>query len=187
MDTTKPIEQLRNPTLGIDIGRVIISGDHGTAKGDTSFFSGDDAAVLATPGVLGAFEAIAALVEHFEGRASLVSKCGPNVQRRSMQWLTHHQFWSITAIDSGSVRFCKERREKAGICKQLAITHFIDDKADVISSLAGIVENRFLFGPQTSATPGGALHTPCWVDVLEAIPFSSQPSRPERPKKTGRH
>jgi hypothetical protein len=119
--------------------------------------------------VPGAFAAIAELVELFDGRASLVSKCGPNVQRRSMQWLTHHDFWSVTGINASSVRFCKERREKAGICKQLAVTHFIDDKTDVIASLDGIVENRFLFGPQRSAVPTGALHTPTWTDVVAGV------------------
>ncbi|WUJ72316.1 hypothetical protein OG809_03410 [Kribbella soli] len=43
--------------LGIDIGRVIIDGSSG--PGDTSFFSGDTAAMLRTPAVPGAFEAIA--------------------------------------------------------------------------------------------------------------------------------
>jgi hypothetical protein len=169
MKTTNSPTLNRRPTLGIDIGRVIISGDHGSGKGDTSFFSGNDAALFATPMVPGAFTAIATLVEHFEGRASLVSKCGPNVAGRSIRWLTHHDFWNVTGISCESVRFCKERREKAGICKQLAVTHFIDDKVDVIASLDGIVENRFLFGPQRALAPTGALHTPTWADVVDAI------------------
>jgi hypothetical protein len=168
MKTPPQINQRRKPTLGIDIGRVIINGTS-DSRSDTSFFSGNDAAMLATPMVPGAFAAIALLVEQFEGRASLVSKCGPNVARRSMHWLTHHGFWDVTGISSTSVRFCKERREKAGICKQLAITHFVDDKSDVISSLAGIVEHRFLFGPQTRPTPDGAVHTAGWDDVLALI------------------
>lgn len=46
--------------LGIDIGRVIIDGS--SRSGDTSFFSGDTAAMLRTPAVPGAFAAIARLV-----------------------------------------------------------------------------------------------------------------------------
>ncbi|WP_202873561.1 hypothetical protein [Kribbella speibonae] len=81
--------------LGIDIGRVIIAG--GSGAGDTSFFSGDTTAMLRTPAVPDAFEAIARLVPLF-GEAWLVSKCGPRVQERSLEWLRHHRFFERTAI-----------------------------------------------------------------------------------------
>ena len=84
--------------LGIDIGRVIIDGSSGS--GDTSFFSGDTAAMLRTPAVPGAFAAIARLVPLFE-EAWLVSKCGPRVQRRSVEWLRHHRFFEVTGIAEG--------------------------------------------------------------------------------------
>jgi hypothetical protein len=166
----KPHPKLvRIPTLGIDIGRVIIAGHHNVHGGDTAFFSGDETTMLATPAVDDAFTTIAELVEHFNGRAWLVSKCGLNVQQRSMRWLTHHGFWNTTGISDRSVRFCKQRSEKAGICQGLGVTHFIDDKPDVIASIDGIVERRFLFGPQRASTPHGAEHTLTWHDVRSAV------------------
>jgi hypothetical protein len=161
--------QLCLPTIGIDIGRVIISGDHHPDGSDTSFFSGNDKQLFATPMVPGAFSAIAELVAQFEGRAWLVSKCGANVAARSMRWLDHHGFWSTTRVSPESVRFCKERRQKAGIAQELALSHFIDDKPDVIASLEGIVEHRFLFGPQQRQTPLGAQHTLDWPSVVQSI------------------
>jgi hypothetical protein len=59
----------REPRLGIDIGRVIISGDAHPDGGDTAFFEGDEAMMLAIPEMPGAFEAIATLTRRFGGRA----------------------------------------------------------------------------------------------------------------------
>ncbi|MEV0797873.1 hypothetical protein AB0I34_09295 [Kribbella sp. NPDC050281] len=128
--------------LGIDIGRVIIDGSSGS--GDTSFFSGDTAAMLRTPAVPGAFEAIARLVPLFD-EAWLVSKCGPRVQQRSLEWLRHHRFFERTGIADGNVRFCLRRPQKAIHCADLAITHFVDDKRDVIAAIKPVVAHRYLF------------------------------------------
>lgn len=128
--------------LGIDIGRVIIAG--GSGAGDTSFFSGDTTAMLRTPAVPDALEAIARLVPLF-GEAWLVSKCGPRVQERSLEWLRHHRFFERTAIPEGNVRFCLRRPEKAIHCAELGITHFVDDKVDVIAAITPVVPYRYLF------------------------------------------
>lgn len=74
--TTTP----REHRLGIDIGRVIIDGPSHPGGGDTAFFSGDEATMLATPEMPGCVPAIARLTELFGGRVWLVSKCGPRVQ-----------------------------------------------------------------------------------------------------------
>lgn len=154
--------------LGIDIGRVIINGEAGN---DTTFFGHDDQAAMATPGVPGAFEAITELVDAFEQRAWLVSKCGPKIQRRSMLWLDHHGFWAKTGIDRANVRFCLERRDKAQHATKLGLTHFVDDRWDVHTHLAGLVEHLYLFGPQPRrdhASLPGLVHTRTWDDVLGA-------------------
>jgi hypothetical protein len=154
--------------IGIDIGRVIINGEGGN---DTSFFGHDDQAAMATPGVPGAFEAITELVDAFEQRAWLVSKCGPKIQRRSMLWLDHHGFWAATGLSRANVRFCLERRDKAQHATKLGLTHFVDDRWDVHTHLAGLVEHLYLFGPQPRrdhASLPGLVHTRTWDDVLGA-------------------
>ncbi|GAA1669318.1 hypothetical protein GCM10009745_09740 [Kribbella yunnanensis] len=128
--------------LGIDIGRVIINGT--TGPGDTSFFAGDTAAMLRTPAVPGAFDAIARLVPRFAD-TWLVSKCGPRVQQRSLEWLHHHDFFHHTGIPADHIRFCLRRPQKADHCADLSITHFVDDKPDVIAAITPVVPNRYLF------------------------------------------
>jgi hypothetical protein len=151
--------------LGIDIGRVIIDSPPGE---DTAFFHGDLEAVLRTPGVPGAFEAITRLVKLFDGQAWLVSKCGPRIQQRSMDWLRHHRFFTQTGIPETNVRFCLRRPDKAIHCAELHITHFIDDKPDVHKALAAIVPHRYLFGPQPRV-PAGLTHTRTWPTTEAAI------------------
>ncbi|WP_433161619.1 hypothetical protein [Kribbella sp. CA-247076] len=155
--------------LGIDIGRVIINGTSG--PGDTSFFAGDYAAMLRTPAVPGAFEAIARLVPLFE-EARLISKCGPRVQGRSLEWLRHHRFFERTGIAEGNVRFCLQRPQKAIHCADLGITHFVDDKPDVIAAITPVVPYRYLFTNwrDTEAAIRRDLQAEGATGVVEALP-----------------
>lgn len=154
--------------IGIDVGRVIISpGD--SSKPDTSFIGGSLEDALDTPPCDGMFDVMPALVERFEGRAWIVSKCGTRIQQRTLQWFEHHRFFERTGIPRGNVRFCLQRPQKALHCRELGITHFIDDRIDVLEPMAGIVPNRYLFGPQHRRTPVGMRHVPAWRDVAKAI------------------
>lgn len=154
------------PALGIDIGRVIISAS--TGRGDTSFLDGDLAAALRTPPSPHAFAAIRELVADFEGRVWLVSKAGPRVQERTVRWLEHHRFWDETGVQRARLRFCRQRAEKAVIARALGLTHFVDDRADVLGAMVGVVAHRFLFGPQR-AVPAGHTHVADWQRALAAI------------------
>jgi hypothetical protein len=150
------------PKLGIDIGRVIIAPD-GTNGADTSFIGGSLHDALATPPYKGMFEHVPALVERFEGRVWLVSKAGVRVQEKTLHWLEHHRFYERTGIPREHVRFCRQRPEKADHCRDLGITHFIDDRSDVLHHLEGIVMHRFLFGPQREDTQFAQwCHTVTW-------------------------
>ncbi|MFF5229759.1 hypothetical protein [Dactylosporangium sp. NPDC000521] len=153
--------------LGVDIGRVIIGGS-GPGGGDTQFFSGDTARMLATPAVPGAFEALARLVPRFE-QVWLISKCGERVRRHTRLWLDHHAFAARTGIPREHLRFCLRRPEKAVHCAELGITHFVDDKLDVHEALRGVVPHRFLFGPQPPPAPSWLHHTETWDAAGAAI------------------
>jgi hypothetical protein len=157
------------PRLGVDIGRVVIDGDHHPGGDDTAFFTGDTEQMLRTPQVEGALDALARLVRLFGGRVWLVSKCGPRVQDRTWQWLVHHRVHEHTGIPPSHLRFCRRRPDKAVICAELAITHFVDDRLDVLVALAGIVPHRYLFGAHGSPLPPGTEHTPTWADAEAAI------------------
>ncbi len=157
--------------LGIDIGRVLISPDSPNGRADTSFIGGSMQAALATPAYDGMFEAVPQLVQLFKGQVWLVSKCGPKVQEKTKLWLKHHAFFSKTGVPSQNLRFCLERPQKAIHCEELGITHFIDDRMDVLVHLKNLVPNRYLFGPQKANTviPHDVTPVLTWAEALIAV------------------
>ena len=160
--------QVIEPRLGIDIGRVIISGSSHPSGSDTAFFDGNEAAMLATPEMAGAVEAIGRLVELFDGRVWLVSKCGRRVQERTLRWLDGHDFYARTGLDRGHVRFCLARADKRGHCIDLGLTHFVDDRKDVHEAILGTVSHQYLFGPQRGPAPSYVTSVSSWR-VLERL------------------
>ncbi len=163
------------PKLGIDIGRVIIDGSSHPNGGDTAFFNGDEEALLATPEMTGAFDAIARLVAVFEGQVWLVSKCGPRVQARSERWLEGHNFYERTGLDPANLRFCRRRPEKRQHCLDLNLTHFVDDHPEVHRAIRGTVEHQFFFGPQRKPVPPFGIHVNNWTEAEAAILASLRP------------
>lgn len=155
--------------LGIDIGRVIIDGSAHPAGGDTAFFSGDEATMLATPEMPGAVGAIAHLTDRLAGRVWLVSKCGPRIQARTLRWLDAHDFHRRTGIPPEQVRFCRVRRDKRVHCEQLRLTHFVDDHPEVHAAIRGAVRHQYFFGPQRRPVPGYGRHAPTWADVVRLV------------------
>jgi hypothetical protein len=141
------------PRLGVDIGRVIIDGSSHPAGGDTAFFTGDEATMLATPEMSGAVETIARLVRLFAGNVWLVSKCGPKVQARTERWLAAHDFFGRTGMSRRNVRFCRQRADKRDHCIELGLTHFVDDHPEVHQAIRGAVIHQYYFGPQAHGVP----------------------------------
>ncbi|MFO0671622.1 MAG: hypothetical protein U0235_18665 [Polyangiaceae bacterium] len=144
--------------LGVDIGRVLCSGE----GADTSFFAASDEEALRTPEVPFAVEALARLVPRLSGRVWLVSKCGPKIERRTRAWLAAIRFHERTGVPAAHVHFCRERRDKAPICQRLGIQCFVDDRADVLSAMEGIVQHRLLFGPQRGPIDRRYVAVPTW-------------------------
>lgn len=132
-----------NPeSLGIDIGGVIIDRKKND-KSDTSLFGPN---YLKAAAVQGAFATIKSLQPRFQGRIFLVSKCGHNIERKTREWLVHNRFPEETGVPIENVFFCRQRAEKAPICKRLGLTHFIDDRLEVLSYLES-VPFKYLFDP----------------------------------------
>ena len=126
--------------LGIDVGGVIIAkSNDGT---DTSFFSNN---YLKSTAVEDAVRVITELVERrFGQKTYIVSKCEANTERKTLEWLFYNQFFLATGILPQHVRFCRTREGKAPICQELHITHFVDDRLEVLSHLH-TVPHKFLF------------------------------------------
>jgi len=155
--------------LGIDIGRVIIA--PGDDNADTSFLRGSIRDALDTPPYPGAFDVIRTLVSHFERRVWLVSKAGVNTQEKTRLWLEHHGFYAATGVKRENLRFCRKRHEKAIHCEELGLTHFIDDRLDVLRHLRFITDHLYLFGEQKPGLilPEWVRATPDWSAALRLI------------------
>jgi hypothetical protein len=156
------------PRLGVDIGRVIINGPAHPAGGDTAFFQGDEATMLATPEMDGAVAALARLTDLFDGKVWLVSKCGPRVEARTLRWLEGHDFYRRTGLPPGHVRFCRTRPDKRLHCQELALTHFVDDHPEVHVAIRGAVAHQYFFGPQRAPVPDYGIAALTW-DTLEHL------------------
>ena len=163
------MKNTNTPRLGIDIGRVIIDGSSHPNGGDTAFFNGNEATMLATPEMDGGFEAIADLVDAFAGQVWLVSKCGQRVQARSTRWLKAHRFHERTGVEYANVRFCRRRPDKREHCVDLALTHFIDDHPEVHRAIEDVVDHQFFFGPQRNAVPSYGTHVMDWTEARTAV------------------
>lgn len=144
---------MKKEVLGVDIGGVII--DRVNDGTDTSFFSEN---YLRTTAVPEAFTALNELVKkRFDENVYLVSKCGKKVSEKTLAWLAHHSFYDLTGIKQDHVYFCRERHEKANICEKLGITHFVDDRLEVLGNLNTVGE-LYLFQPRTDEVRKFAQH-----------------------------
>lgn len=156
--------------LGVDIGGVIIQPADDDA--DTSFF-GDH--YLRTPPMPGVFDGLATLVhDRFGPNVHLVSKCREQTETRTREWLAHHDFYDRTGIPPDHVHFCRTRPDKAPIAAELRLTHFVDDKLEVLSYLT-TVPHRFLFRPRPEEVEAYAAYLPAvrrvesWAQLLVAL------------------
>jgi hypothetical protein len=156
--------------LGVDVGGVIIQPADEDA--DTSFFGEN---YLRTPPMPGVFEGLATLVAaRFGPAVHLVSKCGEQTEAHTRQWLAHHDFHGRTGVPAQNVHFCRTRVAKAPIAADLALTHFVDDKLEVLSYLT-TVPHRFLFRPRRAEVAAHAQHLPdvrrveSWPDLVAVL------------------
>jgi hypothetical protein len=136
---------------------------------DTSFLEADERSALEVPPTPHMFDVVPRLERRFEGRVWLVSKAGPRIERLTLRWLRHHRFFERTGMRPDRVRFCRRREDKRTHAQDLALTHFIDDRADVLGHLRGVVPHLYLFGVQTHPIPDWVRHVAGWPAVATAL------------------
>lgn len=157
------------PGLGIDIGRVLMCPADDDARPDTSFLDLPDDQAIALPASPYVWETVPELVDMFDRRVWLVSKAGKRIEALTRRWLEHHGFFEAVGLPRDHVRFCRKRPEKRAHALDLGLTHFIDDRADVLEALVGAVPHLYLFGVQRAATPAYATHVADWLIARDAV------------------
>jgi hypothetical protein len=112
---------------------------------------------------------VPAIVDAFERRVWLVSKAGARIEALTRRWLAHHRFFERAGMAPGAVRFCRKRPEKRDHALRLGLTHFVDDRVDVLEALRGAVPRLYLFGAQGRPAPAFARHVPDWIAAHDAL------------------
>lgn len=110
--------------VGNDFDGVIVKA-YGRGQQDTALTGAEDAQ-LAMPGV---FEVVKQLVDHCDGDVWIVSKARSRMQTRTRNWLETVRFYGRTGLPREQLIFCLNRADKEPICRELEVTHFIDDES----------------------------------------------------------
>jgi hypothetical protein len=155
--------------LGLDVGRVLMCPTHDDGSPDTSFLAAADDAALEIPAAPGMFDVVPDLVRRFSGRVWIISKAGARIEALTRRWFDRHRFYDRTGIDPACVHFCRRRDEKRVHTDALGLTHFIDDRTDVLGHLRGGVEHLVLFGVQSEPIPDWVEHLPDWPTLGAAL------------------
>lgn len=122
----------------------------------------------------GVFEAVRELISFCNGRVWIVSKAGPAMQANTIDWLHSVDFFARTGMKADHVRFCLERPDKEPICREVGITHFIDDRIHIMQVLRHTVPNLYLFGEpeRKQFCPPWSTYVTSWADAVETIKCS---------------
>lgn len=169
MKPTKTLPSLEQARIGVDIGRVLMCPTDEIKGPDTSFLTAQPELAMKIPPSTGAEPTLRALVAATGGNVWYVSKAGKRVQALTRQWFRHNDFHRRVGTEDNHLRFCFKRHEKHAIAKQLLLTHFIDDRRDVLEHLRGLVPNLYLFGVQADPAPGWATHVRDWSELCERL------------------
>ncbi|MGV9001654.1 MAG: hypothetical protein ACOH18_01725 [Candidatus Saccharimonadaceae bacterium] len=154
--------------IGLDVGGVII--DAIRNDGTDTDLRGDN--FMKTTAVTGVFDAVKRLVELYgSDNIFIVSKCGEVIEGKTRMWLAGNDFYAYTGFNPDNLYFCRTRAAKAPIVQELRLTDFVDDHADVLEYMLGIVANRYLFGPQDDEAQNtdGLIAVSTWEKTLDSI------------------
>jgi hypothetical protein len=160
--------------VGADVGGVMTD-QHRNDGTDTSFRSDN---FLKTTPVDDAFESMRSLVQRYGAEnVFIISKCGERIENKTRWWLAHHNLYTRYGFSPYNLYFCRERADKAPIAKELGLTHFVDDRRDVLAYMETEVAHRLLFGPQETplpaVLPSGLIVVNTWVQALKEIERTS--------------
>ena len=161
--------------IGIDFSGVIVRNRKLVRDEDTGL-AGSDKAAVAQDGV---FDAIHEIISICDGGVWIISKAGPRMQARTRAWLDTVDFFSHTGLDADHVRFCLKRQEKEVICRELEISHFVDDHVHVMQILRHTVPHLYFFAAQGRERfcPPWATSVSNWAEVMELLTSSLSKDR----------
>ena len=142
----EPQPKARIARIGFDVGGVIVQHQEDSEE-DTAGLTGEDyLQVRAAPMAL---ESLAFVVGSLGSHnVHIISKCGPETESRTREWMEHSGFFERTGIRHDNVHFCRDVKDKAPMVESLRLDGFVDDRMDVLRPMLSLPKVRpFLFMP----------------------------------------
>lgn len=85
------------------------------------------------PEINGIIGAVYGIVNYFRSEnVFIVSSADEALEKAILHWFEKKSILKRTGVSSDNLIFCRERKEKAIVCAQKQITHFIDDRREVL-------------------------------------------------------
>lgn len=152
--------------IGIDVGRVLVGASTDGSEPDISFLTASNDEAVRIPPEPGAFDFVRDAVECTGGHVHVVSKCGTRIQALTRAWLEHQRFYAQTGVRPDQVHFVKKRPDKRLVAGSLGLTHFVDDRVDVLLAMRGLVPFLVWFGARANdRTHDWLTPAPSWASV----------------------
>lgn len=137
MSTLPDLVVRRREVLGFDFCGV-------TNIGSDYFYQNDPRDV---PPMAGAFRVLPGLSrKRFGENIWVISAAGPCKQEKTRDWFECHDAYARMLIPPEHVLFSPDRAGKAEVCRKIRVTHFIDDRLEVLLNLDQQVI-KYLFRP----------------------------------------
>jgi len=148
--------------IGFDLGGVVLDSPGGSVPLDSW-------PIREVPGAVDTIRWMHRVGDWPSG-VHVISRCGPDVEAWSRHALDHVNFFERTGLSQGHVHFVRKVGEKVDLAVQLQLTHFVDDRSDVLARMAGRIPNRLhLAGSAARPTPSGAIRVQSMDDVRVAV------------------
>lgn len=123
--------------IGIDIGGVI-RGDFDKSLSVQQY--------MAVNPLDNATKVIKSIIDAYGAENTfIISRCPKYAEKVNIKWLEKQKMFADIGFMRKNVYFCRERTDKAKIAKRLKLTHFIDDRVEVLDVMKDIVKYRILF------------------------------------------
>lgn len=109
-------------------------------------------------------------VELTAGQVWIISKASEPTQARTMNRLLQSQFMARAELSLENVRLCRKAKGKVEICRDLKITHFVDDCHDNLVRLSEEVTDCFWFAGKSQNPESAKIKTVRdWSELMRPL------------------
>ena len=161
----KPQPKARITRMGFDVGGVIVRHREDMEEDTAGLTREDYLKVKAAPGALESLAVVVRLLG--SDNVHIISKCGPETEKRTRDWMKHSGFFKNTGILRENVHFVRLVKEKAPKVAELGLDGFVDDRMDVLRPMLSLPKVRpLLFMPDQKVL---GLSPDFWIPRVEKL------------------